>query len=228
MFFLPKDSEAVLPLRLCSIFSVVGWRLLPGVRVWSPPGGGQGGEGRAPRYPYAPRTFPCSCGGGRRCRISCTLIAVRRWGVVGAAWGLFPAFFRWMAAVPRRPGVVASRRGAGDRGLRSPLPPTTPNPALGQPPLTDNTDTRGVPSASSLPRSSGRSASRCPARARDERPSGVGASAPFGAAISSAPCRAYVSKRNRCSFLTNGASSLNVKQEKRFPLLIPCTVPEKR
>ena len=34
--------------------------------------------------------------------------------------------------------------------------------------------------SSSLPRGSGRSASRCPAPARDERPSGVGASAPAG------------------------------------------------
>ena len=85
-----------------------------------------------------------------------------------------------MAAIARRPGVVASRRGAGGRGLRSPLPPTTPNPALGLPSLTDTTDTQGVPLASYLPRGSGRSASRCPAPTRDERPSGVGASAPAG------------------------------------------------
>ena len=169
----------------------------------------------------------CPCGGGRPCRLMCILPAACRRGRSAWSGACFLFFFRRMGAVARHWGVVASRRGAGGRGLRSPLPPTTPNPALGQPPLTDNTETRGVPSASSLPRGSGRSASRCPAPARDERPSGVGASAPFGAAISSASCRAYVSKRNRCSFLANGASFLNVKQEKRFPLLIPCTVPER-
>ena len=100
--------------------------------------------------------------------------------------------------------------------MRSPLPPTTPNPALGQPSLTDNTDTRGVPLAFSLPRGSGRSASRCPAPKRDERPSGVGASAPFGAAISSAPCRAYVGKRNRCSRSASAMSSLDVGRERRL------------
>ena len=96
------------------------------------------------------------------------------------------------------------------------MPPTTLNPALGQPSLTGNTDTRGVPLAFSLPRGSGRSASRCPAPTRDERPSGVGASAPFGAAISSAPCRAYVGKRNRCSRSASGMSSLDVGRERRL------------
>ena len=46
--------------------------------------------------------------------------------------------------------------------------------------MTGNRGTPVVPLASSLPRGSGRSSSRCPARTRDERPSGVGASAPAG------------------------------------------------
>ena len=75
---------------------------------------------------------------------------------------------------------------------------------------------RGAPPSSSLPRGSGLSASRCPAPARDERPSGVGASAPFGAAISSAPCRAYVGKRNRCFRSASGMSSLDVGRERRL------------
>ncbi len=186
----------------------VGLRLLPDIGAWSPPSGGQNGGPQGHTHKYK-------------------------------------SFFVGLRLLP---GIGAWSPPGRGRGLRSPLPPTTPNPALGQPPLTDNTETRGVPSASSLPRGSGRSASRCPARARDEpgqsgggRPAGTLSRAgagrasvrrrsfrPCGAAISSAPCRAYVSKRNRCSFLTNGASSLNVKQEKRFPLLIPCTVPERR
>ena len=124
--------------------------------------------------------------------------------------GSIPVFFS-VAGRRLLPGIRAGSRAqrvAGGRGLRSPSPPTTPNPALGLPSLTDNADTRGVPLASFLPRGSGRSASRCPALTRDERPSGVGASAPFGAAISSAPCRAYVSKRNRCSRSASGMSSL--------------------
>ena len=100
--------------------------------------------------------------------------------------------------------------------MRSPSPPTTPYPALGTA-ILDALSACGVrPPSSSLPRGSGLSASRCPAPARDERPSGVGASAPFGAAISSAPCRAYVGKRNRCSRSASGMSSLDVGRERRL------------
>ena len=47
-----------------------------------------------------------------------------------------------------QPGIRAwspARRAAGGRGLRSPLPPTTPNPALGQPSLTRDPRAESVP-----------------------------------------------------------------------------------
>ena len=62
--------------------------MLPGIRVWSPPGGGQGGRG-------------------------CFLFL----------------FLRWLADAARHPGLVASRRGAGDeRGkpLYTPYDPLHP------------------------------------------------------------------------------------------------------
>ena len=84
-------------------------------------------------------------------------------------------------------------RGRG-QGLAQPLAPYNPVPRVGAALLDGQQDYTGYPPLSSLPRGSGRSASRCPAPTRDERPSGVGASAPFGAAISSAPCPACVNK----------------------------------
>ena len=78
----------------------------------------------------------CPCGGGRPCRLMCILPAACRRGRSAWSGACFLFFFRRMGAVARHWGVVASRRGAGGRGLRSPLPPTTPNPALRQPSLT--------------------------------------------------------------------------------------------
>ncbi len=66
----------------------------------------------------------------------------------GVRGGLFPFFFSSCAGWRLLPGIRAwspARRAAGGRGLRSPLPPTTPYPALGSPSLTDSPDTRGVP-----------------------------------------------------------------------------------
>ena len=41
------------------------------------------------------------------------------------------SFFRWLAAAARHPGMVASRRGAGDKGLAQPLTPYDPQPRVG-------------------------------------------------------------------------------------------------
>ena len=48
----------------------------------------------------------------------------------GVKGDCFLLFRRWIADVAQHLGWVASRRGAGGRGLRRPLPPTTPYPAL--------------------------------------------------------------------------------------------------
>ena len=117
------------------------------------------------------------------------------------------------------PGIRAwspARRAAGGRGLRSPLPPTTPNPALGQPSLTGSMITQAMPFAPSLPRGSGRSDSRCPAPARDERPSGVGASAPAGRRSPPRPASLASTSRNRCSRFASGTPSPAMEPEKRL------------
>ena len=159
----------------------------------------------------------CPRGGGRPCRMTCTLVDARRRGQVGTERGLFPFFFLALAG-GCCPASGLGRLPAGGRGqgLAQPLAPYDPLPRVG---VTIPDGQPGYASctlASSLPRGSGRSASRCPAPTRDERPSGVGASAPFGAAISSAPCRAYVNKRNRRSFFASGTPSLDEGRERRL------------
>ncbi len=89
--------------------------------------------------------------------------------------------------------------GGRGQGLAQPLAPYNPVPRVWAALLDGQHGYAGRPLVSSLPRGSGRSSSRCPALTRDERPSGVGASAPFGAAISSAPCPACVSKAESSS-----------------------------
>ena len=99
-------------------FSVAGWRLLPGIRARSPPGG----------ILFSFFFFLFS----RRPAAS-----ARTPGRVASRRHHFSFFFRrWPAASAPHRGLVASRRGAGGRGLRRPLPPTTPYPASGQPSLT--------------------------------------------------------------------------------------------
>ena len=83
-----------------------------------------------------------------------------------------------MAASARRPGGVASRRGAGDKGPGRPLTPYDPQPRLGtaspdEHPASDRLTPSFLPAARHKA-----SPSRCPALTRDERPGGVGASAP--------------------------------------------------
>ena len=157
--------------------------------------------------------------------------SARRPGVVACAAGwlsFFPFLSgRWLAASARRPGVVACAAGGRGQGLAQPLAPTTPYPALGQPSLTDSTGTQSYPPISSLPRGSGQSAFRCPASTRDERPSGVGASAPFGAAISSAPCPAYAGKLFAVLSFPVG-TAVAARRKYGFPLLIRRTEPKRR
>ena len=85
----------------------------------------------------------------------------------------------WLAASARRSGLVASRRGAGDRGLRSPLSPTTPYPALGQPSLSACMIALDV-LLPPLCRAAYGNALPLSRLRRNERPGGVGASAPTG------------------------------------------------
>ena len=280
-FFFPALDSGCCPAsgRGASSFfflSCAGWRLLPGIRAGSPPGEGQGVKG------------------------DCFLL-----------------FRRWIADVAQHLGWVASRRGAGGRGLRRPLPPTTPYPALGaaildgqqggrrsyhwpppcraaagvRPPAVPRGRGTSVRPASELPPLSGRRSPprpaaltstsgiavpasqalrhplmrggrngfpllsqctvperrwtsgrtvrvvggspcrmTCPLPAARQRAFGLPLSRedagrasvrrrsfrPCGAAISSAPCRAYVSKRNRRSRSASGTSSLDEGREKRL------------
>ena len=118
------------------------------------------------------------------------------------------------------------RQGAGACAAPCPLRPLTPR--WGQSSLTDSPDTRGVPLASSLPRGSGRSASRCPAPTRDERPSGVGASAPAGRRSPPRPAALTSANGTVVPTLQAVRHPLLWSGENGFPLLSRCTVPERR
>ena len=75
--------------------------------------------------------------------------------------------------------------------------------------------TRAMPFAPSLPRGSGRSASRCPAPTRDERPTGVGASAPAGRR--SPPRPASLTQGNLPQpLLSHQGTALPARREKRL------------
>ena len=88
--------------------------------------------------------------------------------------------YRQVTASARHRSRVASRRGAGGKGLASPLPPTTPNPALGQPSLTGELFPSGLPFSSFRRASYGLRPPAVPRKARDELPDGVGAAAHTG------------------------------------------------
>ena len=155
-----------------------------------------------------------------------------RWspdGVREEEGGLVSFFFSSLAG-GCCPASGLGRLPAGGRGqgLTPPLAPYDPLPRVG---VTIPDGQPGYASctlASSLPRGSGRSASRCPAPTRDERPSGVGASAPAGrrspprpAALTSASGTVVpASQAVRHPLLWDG--------ENGFPLLSRCTVPERR
>ena len=100
--------------------------------------------------------------------------------------------------------------------MRSPLPPTTPYPALGAV-IPDGQPGYARRTIGLLPAARQRAfglplsredAGRASVRRRSFRP--------CGAAISSAPCRAYVSKRNRRSHFASGTSSPAVERGKRL------------
>ena len=140
--------------------------------------------------------------------------SVRPASEVGA---FFFLFFR--AGRRLQPGIRAwspTRRAAGGRGLRSPSPPTTPYPALGQPSLTRYPLAGRVPlpplcraavgyRTPAVPLCAGRAS----VRRRSFRPS--------GAAISSAPCRAYISKACSSFFSINANHPLMQGRKNGFP-----------
>ena len=78
--------------------------------------------------------------------------------------------YRQVTASARHRGRVASRRGAGGKGLASPLPPTTPNPALRQPSLPGSFSLQAFPLSLFLSRVKGRRPPAVPRKARDELP----------------------------------------------------------
>ena len=140
--------------------------------------------------------------------------SIRPASEVGA---FFFLFFR--AGRRLQPGIWAwspTRRAAGGRGLRSPSPPTTPYPALGQPSLTRYPLAGRVPlpplcraavgyRTPAVPLCAGRAS----VRRRSFRPS--------GAAISSAPCRAYISKACSSFFSINANHPLMQGRKNGFP-----------
>ena len=101
----------------CSFFfsSCAGLRIRPGIRVWSPPGGGQGMRGASPSTPPTTPYTPCPRGEGRHCRMSCTLSAARRWG---QAARIFPRCGRYARLLRRSrcAGIASAPRLAGTAG----------------------------------------------------------------------------------------------------------------
>ena len=89
-------------LRSFFLISANFWRLQPDIRAWSPPGEGQGVRGGTPLHPLRPPYSPCPCGGGRHCRMSCTLSVARRRGQVGAHLPALRAICAPAAALPLR------------------------------------------------------------------------------------------------------------------------------
>ena len=130
-----------------------------------------------------------------------------------------------------QPGIRAwspARRAAGGRGLRSPLPPTTPNPALRLPSLTIFRDTSAVPCLLSaarqrafglpLPRAS---AGRASVRRRSFRPF-------RGGDLLRALPRLHQQGRIVVPTLQAVRHLLLWNGENGFPLLSQSTVPENR
>ena len=160
-----------------------------------------------PREKGFPLLIPCTVPESRRmqCRrgrpaafpFDCDVAHLTGLGAFGDM-GPF-SFFLWLAAAARHPGMVASRRGAGGKGLAPPLPPYDPQPRVGAAIRDRLSICSGSPPASSLPRGRGHrppavplNAGRASGRRRSFRP--------CGAAISSAPCRAYASKTARSAW----------------------------
>ena len=75
---------------------------------------------------------------------------------------------------------IDSRDAAGDKGLAQPLTPYDPQPRVGAAIRDGLSICSGSSSTSSLPRGIGHRPPAVPRFARDERPGGVGASAPAG------------------------------------------------
>ena len=100
------------------------------------PAGGQGMRGASPSTPPTTPVLPLVRvvkGVSVACRVPCPPLAAgggrRGAGLVSFLPSFLPSFFRWLADVARRLGVVASRRGAGDeRGkpLYTPYDPLHP------------------------------------------------------------------------------------------------------
>ena len=121
-----------------------------------------------------------------------------------------------MADVARHPGVVACAASGRGQGLAQPLAPYDPQPRVGAAIPDEQHDYAGNALCPSLPRGSGRSDSRCPAPTRDERPSGVGASAPAGRRSPPRPASLASASRNRCSRFASGTASHTVEPGKRL------------
>ena len=131
--------------------------------------------------------------------------------------GSIPVFFS-VAGRRLLPGIRAGSRAqrvAGGRGLRSPSPPTTPYPALGQPSLTDSLLVGSVP----LPPCRAAAGVRTPAVPHSAGQASVRRRSfrPCGAAISSAPCPAYAGKAVSSFLPTNDNPPLMQGRKNSFP-----------
>ena len=162
--------------------------------------------------------IPCN-GSGRRCvcrsSTGFSLLFGTGWRILSALVdGIFFGL-TLMADVARHPGVVACAASGRGQGLAQPLAPYDPQPRVGAAIPDEQHDYAGNALCPSLPRGSGRSDSRCPAPTRDERPSGVGASAPAGRR--SPPRPASLTQGNLPQpLLSHQGTALPARREKRL------------
>ena len=163
--------------------------------------------------------IPCN-GSGRRCvcrsSTGFSLLFGTGWRILSGVggWAYF-LVLRWLADGARHPGVVACAASGRGQGLAQPLAPYDPQPRVGAAIPDEQHDYAGNALCPSLPRGSGRSDSRCPAPTRDERPSGVGASAPAGRR--SPPRPASLTQGNLPQpLLSHQGTALPARREKRL------------
>ena len=229
-------------------FIAACWRLLPSIRAWSPSRRAAGGRGlRSPLPPTTPKpalgqpslmifrnksAVPLS----PFCRAAAGIRtpAVPRWRGTSvrpaSEVGAFRFFF-FVASWRLQPGIRAwspARRAAGGRGLRSPLPPTSPNPALGQPSLTVLRNKSAVPLPPFCRAAAGIRtpavplyAGRASVRRRSFRPF-------RGGDLLRALPRLHQQGRIVVPALQAVRRPLLWSEENGFPLLSRCTVPENR
>ncbi len=144
------------------------------------------------------------------------------------AWSPSGGISFLLAGWRRRPGTWTwspARRAVGDRGLRSPLPPATPNPALRQPSVTTSKIVQVVPQPPPCRAAAGVRPPAVPRlRGTSVRPASELPPLRGGDILRALP---RLRLKTLCSAVfPHGGSRSRTPEKTAFPLLIQRTVPE--